>query len=72
MENVCFAMIVTVWSTRIKRIYSAANSSGATITQPITGHINSKFGTVRLPIKNEKMSVNFKVSLQGPVEFVTL
>ena len=65
-------MIVTVWPTHIKRIYSATNSSGATITQPIMGHIDSKIGTVRLPIKNEEMSLNFKVSLQGPVEFVTL
>lgn len=34
--------------------------------------LTAKFGTIRLPIKNEKMSLNLKVSLQGPVEFVTL
>ena len=42
MKNVCFATIVNIWPTRIKRIYSATNSTGATINQPITGHVNSK------------------------------
>lgn len=42
MKNVCFATIVNIWATLLKRIYSATNSTGATINQPITGHINSK------------------------------
>lgn len=40
-------MIVNIWPTRIKRIYSATNSTGVTINQPITDEkVSLKFQSV--------------------------